>query len=72
VASFNRTTGELHGRGLRIASMTVGKVLRYSNFTLHDDIAVTLVDAAGNAIPFDMVRTVVECRGRFKLYATRD
>jgi hypothetical protein len=72
VASFNRTSGELRGRGLRVASFKVGKTVPYTNFTLHDDVSVTLVDAAGTAIPFDMIRTVVECHGRFKLYATRD
>lgn len=72
VASFNRTAGELHGKGLRVASMKVGKVSRYTNFTLHDDIAITLVDASENPIQFDMIRTVVECHGRYKLYATRD
>jgi hypothetical protein len=72
IASFNRTTGELHGRGLRVARVTVEKVTNYTNFKLHDGVQVTLVDAAGNAIPFDMIETVAECRGRFKLYSTRD
>jgi len=72
MASFNRTTGEMHGKGLKVASIKVGKVFTYTNFKLHDDMDVTLVDAQGNAIQFDMVRTVVECRGRFKLYSTRD
>ncbi len=72
MASFNRTTGELHGKGLKVASIKVGKVVKYTNFKLHDDMQVTLVDAADNAIQFDMIRTVVECQGRFKLYSTRD
>ena len=72
MASFNRTTGELHGKGLKVASIKVGKVVSYTNFKLHDDMDVTLVDAEGNAIQFDMVRTVVECHGRWKLYSTRD
>jgi len=72
MASFNRTTGEMHGKGLKVASIKVGKVVKYTNFKLHDDMDVTLVDAQGNAIQFDMIRTVVECHGRFKLYSTRD
>ncbi|TPW17631.1 MAG: hypothetical protein FD129_301 [bacterium] len=72
LASFNRTTGEYHGKGLKVASIKVGNVVNYTNFKLHDEMEVTLVDAAGDPIQFDMIRTVVECRGRFKLYSTRD
>jgi hypothetical protein len=72
LSAFNRVSGELSGQGLVPHEIRIGKVVEYTNFRLHDDIRVIAVDAAGNAYDFPMIRTVAECRGRFKLYSTRD
>lgn len=72
LSAFNRVSGEMAGMGLVPHEIRIGKVVEYTNFRLHDDIRVIAVDAAGNAYDFPMIRTVAECRGRFKLYSTRD
>jgi hypothetical protein len=72
MASFNRSAGEFHGKGLKVTSIKVGKVKEFSNFRLHDDIQVAVEDATGNSMMFPMIRTIVECHGRYKLYSTRD
>jgi hypothetical protein len=72
LSAFNRTSGDLAGTGLVLQGIEVGKVVEYTNFRLHDDIRVTVLDANGDALFFPMIRTVAECRGRFKLYSTRD
>lgn len=72
LSAFNRTAGDVAGTGLQVFSIEVGKVVEYTNFRLHDDLRVTVVDARGDVIHFPVIRTVAECRGRFKLYSTRD
>lgn len=72
VSTWNRAAGEYRGRGLKVVDVKVGPVDEYINFRIHNDMQVTVVDAGGNALPLPLVESVVECRGRFKLYSTRD
>lgn len=72
VSTWNRAAGEYRGKGLKVVDIKVGHVDEYTNFRIHNDLQVTVTDAEGNAMPFPLVEAVVECRGRFKLYSTRD
>jgi hypothetical protein len=73
IASFNRTTGDVKGKGFRVARVAVaGPVREFTNFRLHEGISVTVANDAGEAREFTMIRSVVECQGRFKVYSTWD
>lgn len=72
IASFNRTMGDFHNKGLRLVSFKVGHVDEYTNYRLHQDILIQAEMADHQPVELDVVRTVVERNGRFKVYSTRD
>jgi hypothetical protein len=72
IASFNRTMGDFHNKGLRLVSFKVGHVDEYTNYRLHQDIIIQAEMADHQPVELDLVRTVVERNGRFKVYSTRD
>jgi len=71
-ASFNRTAGDLKGRGFRLARSAVRTHENYTNFRLHEDLSVTAANTSGETVELTMVRGIVEAGGRFKVYSTRD
>lgn len=72
MAAFNRNMGDFHGTGLRLTSFKVGKTVEYTNYRLLDEITIEAEQADHQPITLDMVRTVVERKGTFKIYSTRD
>lgn len=72
IASFNRTMGDFHHKGLRLVRFKVGHVDEYTNYRLHQDILIEAEMADHQPVELDLVRTVVERNGRFKVYSTRD
>lgn len=73
MAAFNRTTGDLKGGGFRLARLEVeGPVRQFTNFRLYDGLSITIANEAGETREFTMVRSVLECNGRFKVYSTWD
>lgn len=72
MASFNRHMGDHVGTGLRLKAFKVGKVEEYENFRLLDDMTIEAETADHQPVTLDLIRTVVERKGRFKVYSTRD
>lgn len=72
MAAYNRHMGDFHHAGLHLVGFKVGHVDEYTNYRLHQDIVMQLETADHQPVELDMVRTVVERNGRFKVYSTRD
>lgn len=72
MAAFNRHMGDFHNSGLHLVSFKVGHVDEYTNYRLHQDVIIQAETADHQPVEMDVVRTVVERNGRFKVYSTRD
>ena len=72
MAAFNRHMGDFHNSGLHLVSFEVGHVDEYTNYRLHQDVIIQAETADHQPVEMDVVRTVVERNGRFKVYSTRD
>jgi hypothetical protein len=73
MAAFNRTAGDMKGRGFRLARLDLaGPTTEFTNFRLHEGVGVTLANESGKTLEFTMIRGILECDGRFKVYSTRD
>ena len=55
-----------------LVSFEVGHVDEYTNYRLHQDVIIQAETADHQPVEMDVVRTVVERNGRFKVYSTRD
>jgi hypothetical protein len=68
-----RAMGESGGRSLRFVRWERGAApTRYKNFKLHNDLVLVVEDEGGSEQRLDVVRTVAERKGAFKLYSLKD
>lgn len=73
LGGISRAIQDHGGRHLRFVRWERGDtVAAYRNFRLHNQLTLVVLDEAGQEERIDVVRSVAERRGRFKLYSLKD
>src|SRR5262249_30937782 len=70
LVSFNRTAGDFFRNPVTFVSVRSDSTMRYTNFTIHTGLTVNVKTVTGEPRTFTMIRSVVERKGRFKIYST--
>lgn len=56
------------GKHYDVIDVRVDRIQEFTNFRLHDGVVLTLEDADGKRETLDFIASIIECRGKFKVF----
>jgi hypothetical protein len=72
LGGINGAVQDFGGRHWEFVRIECDSTMRYRNFTMHSQLTLVVKNDLGETERWGWLRAIVERRGRFKIYSTRD